>query len=456
MKVKKVEFKVNPIYLEKLFPCQKRYGVLMGGAGSGKSVAAAQKILLRLKTEFGHRFLVVRKVASTIRDSVYRLLCDLIDMYDLHSEFTILKSEFKIVHKSGNEILFYGLDDSEKIKSIAGITGIFVEEATELEESDLAQLDMRLRGQTDYYKQILLCFNPISEDHWLKARFFDQEDNDTLTLVTTFHDNAFIDDEYKMILSEKYKTNENMYRVYCLGLWGRINAGDCFYKNFDYSKHSEKLQYDPELALGVSFDFNTQPFCACVIFQIQGKRFAVIDEITLKSPKNTLSDTCKEFKRRYFNHQAGVNVYGDASGKNDDSKYEKGFNCFTLISKDLEHFKPVIRVGTRNPPVMIRGLFINNILGNPNEIEIVIDEKCKHLLNDFTYGKEAEDGGKAKTMYKDKETGATYQKYFHCADAFDYGFCYVHSQQFSKFQKGGEKPKMLIGSTRDFNSEHNY
>jgi phage terminase large subunit len=456
MRIIQKQFKVNPVYLEKFFPCRKRFAVLMGGAGSGKSIAAVQKVLHRLKTEPGHRFLVVRKVASTLRDSVFRAFKDEISKHDLEQEFTVYESTFKILHKSGNEILFYGLDDVEKMKSIAGITGIWIEEATELEQEDYLQLNLRLRGETKNYKQIVLTFNPIREDHWLKEEFFDKEDDQIFTLITTYRDNVFLDDQYRQELETRFKSNVNMYRVYVLGEWGVISTGDNFYKNFDYSKHVQKLIYSPELPLCLSMDFNTQPFCAGIVFQILGAReFWVIDEICLKSPKNTIQDVCKEFERRYSTHAAGVRIFGDASGKNDDTKHEKGFNCFTVIENNLSKFHPTINVPSKNPPVMMRGLWINQILFGSSELKIFISDKCKNLINDFSYGKEAEDGGKAKTMTKDKETGASYQKYFHCADAFDYGICQTFQSDFTGYQRGGSRPMPIIHKAHN-NSRSTY
>ncbi len=441
MRVVKKEFKVNPVYLDKFFPCKKRFTILMGGASSGKSWAACQKILHRLKTEPNHRFLVVRKQAANLRDSVFRMFKDLISLYEMESEFTIYESSFRVLHKSGNEILFYGIDDPERLKSIAGITGIWVEEATELEHEDFLQLNLRLRGETQNYKQVVLTFNPIREDHWLKEEFFDKEDPQIFTLVTTFRDNLFTDEQYKQELETRYRGNINYYRVYVLGEWGVLSTGDNFYKNFDYAKHVQKLKYDPDKPLCLSMDFNTQPFCASVVFQVQGNReIWVIDEICLKSPKNTINDVCKEFERRYYNHAAGVRIYGDASGKNDDTKHEKGFNCFTVIENGLTKYHPTKHVPSKNPPVAMRGLWINQILYDDRDIKIYISEKCKNLINDFSYGKEAEDGGKAKTMTKNKETGASYQKYFHCADAFDYGICEVFKNDFLGYQKGGTRP----------------
>ena len=159
------EIEVNETYFP-YFQNKDRYLVLYGSAGSGKSVFAAQKLVARAVGEKGHRFLVVRKVANTLRSSTYQLIIDTIDSYGIRNEFEINKTEMRFTHKlTGNEILMGGLDDVEKLKSIAGVTGVWIEEATELTSDDFDQIDLRLRGETLNYKQILLSFNPIDERH---------------------------------------------------------------------------------------------------------------------------------------------------------------------------------------------------------------------------------------------------------------------------------------------------
>ena len=164
---------INDVYLPYLTD-QSRYLILWGGAGSGKSVFAAQKSLLRLTTEPGHRILLVRKVARTLKESVFGLVKAIASDAGIYNEFDINNSEKTMIHKpTGNEVISAGLDDPEKLKSIHGITSVWIEEATELTEDDFDQIDLRLRGKTDSYKQIILSFNPIHENHWLKKRFVD-------------------------------------------------------------------------------------------------------------------------------------------------------------------------------------------------------------------------------------------------------------------------------------------
>jgi len=190
---------------------------------SGKSHIVARKILYRVLKEkdVKHNFLIIRKVDRTIKRSVFALIKNIISIWYLTSEFDVNLTDKTIIYKlNGSQIMFSGLDDVEKLKSIEGVTSIWIEEATELTQEDFEQLDLRLRGVTKYIKQITLTFNPISEQHWIKKMFFDDPIQDVFTLHTTYLDNYFIDDEYKMVMENKKKTNPRYYGIYALGKWG--------------------------------------------------------------------------------------------------------------------------------------------------------------------------------------------------------------------------------------------
>ncbi len=206
-----------------LFTNDCRYEIVWGGAGSGKSHITARKILYRLLKEshVKHNFLVIRKVDRTIKRSVFALVKNIISMWGLLDEFDINLTDKTMVYKpTGSQIMFSGLDDVEKLKSIEGVTSIWYEEATEGSQEDFEQLDLRLRGNTGALKQITLTFNPISEQHWIKKVFFDDPIDGVFTLKTTFLDNSFIDEEYKMVMENKKKTNLRYYNIYALGNWG--------------------------------------------------------------------------------------------------------------------------------------------------------------------------------------------------------------------------------------------
>lgn len=214
---------MNDKYFD-LFKRTERYQIVFGGGGSGKSVAIAQIIIVRLLIEPGHRFLVLRKVHRTLKRSVFQLIRDVIGDWGLGELFSINLTDLTVTCKNGSQILFSGLDDVEKLKSITGITSVWVEEATEITLEDFEQVNLRLRGKTAYRKQIYLTFNPISSKHWLKGRFFDRESDDTLIVHSTYLDNRFIDEEYKRVLEVLIETDKRLYDVYALGKWGVLEG----------------------------------------------------------------------------------------------------------------------------------------------------------------------------------------------------------------------------------------
>lgn len=215
--------------------------VLCGGGGSGKSIFAGRKVLERVTTEEGHRWLVCRKVAKTLRDSCFAQLRGQLAEFYPGSGAKINLSDMRISFPNGSEILFAGLDDVEKLKSIYNITGIWIEEASEVTEADYNQLTIRLRGETKYYQQIILSFNPISITHWLKKRFFDRTDPEVRTHRSTYKDNRFLPEKDRRVLEAFRDTDPYYYQVYCLGEWGVTGK-----TVFDGQAVSERLSRIPE------------------------------------------------------------------------------------------------------------------------------------------------------------------------------------------------------------------
>lgn len=223
-KLLKLYSETNDVYVP-FYSNKSRYLVLMGGGGSGKSIFAGQKILHRLTSEKGHRFLIVRKVAKTLRESCFQQLKDMIlNSYNIN-DFDINKTDMRITYKPfHNELVFAGLDDVEKLKSIYNITNIWIEEASELEPEDFRQLDIRLRGETKHYKQMIFSFNPVTITHWLKSEFFDVKKPDTTTSHTTYKNNKFLDEAAITVLEGFKITDPYYYDVYCLNMPGQLKS----------------------------------------------------------------------------------------------------------------------------------------------------------------------------------------------------------------------------------------
>lgn len=231
---------------------ESRYLILYGGAGSGKSVFASQKVLLRCLAQ-KHRMLVIRRVARTLRRSVFAEIKQRMTEWGVYATAKINTSEMHITFPNGSEILFAGVDDVEKLKSISGVTSIWIEEATELAEDDLTQIDMRLRGETDHYKQIVITFNPISHMHWLKKRFFDNPaDGMVRTVKSTFLDNPFVDAQYRKLFDDLRERSPSLYRVYGEGEWG-VMKGLVFQPPVTLETFPESFDLE---AYGMDFGFN--------------------------------------------------------------------------------------------------------------------------------------------------------------------------------------------------------
>ena len=213
----------NDIYIPYL-ENYDRYLIFYGGGSSGKSYFIAQRYIYKLIHPDRCNLLVVRKTGDTNRKSTFPLLKQVISNWNLSKHFKVNESDMRIKCLfTGNEVAFAGLDDVEKIKSITfengELTDIWVEEATETQEADINQLKVRLRGGKSK-KQMVLSFNPINIQHWIKKHFIDSK----LATVcfSTYKDNKFLTADDRKALEDLKYTDEYTYEVYALGHWGIV------------------------------------------------------------------------------------------------------------------------------------------------------------------------------------------------------------------------------------------
>ena len=211
----------NDVYLPYL-ENEDRYLVFYGGGSSGKSYFIAQRWIYKLLCPKRCNLLIVRQTGDTNRRSTFPLMKQVIRNWNLSEHFKINESDMRIkCHLTGNEVAFAGLDDVEKIKSITfengELTHEWVEEATECQEADINQLKVRLRvGKSK--KQMVLSFNPINIQHWIKRHFIDS--GLATVCFSTYKDNKFLTDDDRKALEDLKYTDEYTYEVYCLGKWG--------------------------------------------------------------------------------------------------------------------------------------------------------------------------------------------------------------------------------------------
>lgn len=260
--------------------------IFFGGSSSGKSYFLCQKIVIDNLN--GANWLVCRNVAKTIRKSVFNEIKKAISTMGLTKYYRINGSDMEITCKlNGKQILFAGLDDPEKVKSITPANGvlerIFVEEATEITKNALLQLKKRLRGRSPISKHIVLAFNPILKSHHLYKDYFSgwqddknvYEDNDLLILKTTYKDNLFLTDEDIRLLEEE--TDSYYYEVYTLGNWGVL--GHVIFKKWRVADLSEMIPQFDRIRNGMDFGWNDPNAMLKIHLDTDRKRIYVFDEV---------------------------------------------------------------------------------------------------------------------------------------------------------------------------------
>jgi phage terminase large subunit len=256
----------NPVYkpyLGWIAPLEIYYG----GSSSGKSYFLAQRCVLDM-LKGGHNYLVIRKVANTLKRSVFNEIQKAISFFKVGKLFTVNMTDLIITCSNGYQIVFCGLDDPEKVKSITPsqgvITDIWFEEATESEYEDIQQLDKRLRGQSKVKKRIILSFNPIYMTHWIYTNHFRGRWTDNVTfykdenisiLKTTYKDNQFLTPDDIVRLEA---TKDKYYRdVYLLGMWGTL--GKVIFTNWRIEDLAEKAKSFSTFQNGLDFGFAADP-----------------------------------------------------------------------------------------------------------------------------------------------------------------------------------------------------
>ena len=272
-----VNVKVNPAYLPYLNKPQFLQ-IFYGGSSSGKSFFITDKIVL--DTLDGCNWLCCRNVGNTIKRSVFNEITKSISSMGLKEFFAINKSDMIITCRlNDKQILFCGLDDPEKVKSITPQDGvlerIFIEEATEIRRDAYLQLKKRLRGRSSHSKHILMAFNPILKSHWIYQEFFGgwqddktvYEDDKTLIVKTTYKDNIFLTPEDRALLEDE--TDPYFYNVYTLGNWGIL--GNVIFKNWRVEDLREQIPQFDNIYCGADFGYSSDPN-ALVKLHLDNKR----------------------------------------------------------------------------------------------------------------------------------------------------------------------------------------
>lgn len=287
-----------------------RYKVVKGSRASKKSSTQSLRVIYEIVSNPVINWLVVRKTERTLRDSCFAQLKWAMRRLHVEKYFRCSVSPLEITYiPTGQKILFRGLDDPLKVTSITVDSGclcrLWIEEAYEItKEDDFNRLDESIRGQLPegMYHQVVLTFNPWSDRHWLKKRFFDTPNPNVLAMTTNYRCNEFLS-QSDLLLFEEMKKNPRRYAVAGEGDWGVVDG--LVYENwkeqvFDTSEITRRATV--KSAFGLDFGYTNDPSAfICLLVDETAREIYVFDEMYQKGMSN--DDIGEELVRRGYSKE---------------------------------------------------------------------------------------------------------------------------------------------------------
>ena len=283
-----------------------RYRVVKGSRGSKKSTTISMWIVYNMMKYPLANTLVVRRVFNTHKDSTYTQLKWASNNLGVSHLWKFSKSPLEATYiPTGQKILFRGLDDPMSITSITVEHGhlcwCWFEEAFQvMNEDDFNKIDMSIRGEMPpgYFKQITLSFNPWSEKHWLKRRFFDVKDNDILASTTTYKCNEYLGEDDVQVFEKMKLNNPRRYNIEGLGNWGI--AEGLVYENFEeleFNIEDIKRRSNIKSAFGLDFGYTNDPTAfICTLVDLDNKEIYIFDEHYQKAMTNKMISDMIKYK----------------------------------------------------------------------------------------------------------------------------------------------------------------
>lgn len=235
--------------------------------------------------------LVVRKTYRTLKDSCFTELKWAVNRLEVSEFWDIKESPLEMTYRpTGQKIYFRGLDDPLKVTSITVEHGYlcwaWIEEAYEISnETDFDMLDESIRGaipkETGLFKQITLTFNPWNEHHFLKKRFFDSPDDETLAITTNYLCNEWLDEsDHKKFENMKIR-NPRRYKVAGLGDWGIVDG--LIYENWEeriFDIDEIRRLKSVKSCFGLDFGYTNDPSALfCGLVDDKAKTIWIFDEM---------------------------------------------------------------------------------------------------------------------------------------------------------------------------------
>lgn len=392
-----------------------RYVIAYGGRGSGKTDTFFLKYIVSLFEPYYFKLAYINKEGSNIRDQQYAGFKRVAKRIGVFDQLKFYDGDYRIINpKTGNMLVPKGMDDPEKTKGLDDVTAIWWDEINKGDIEDFRALNELLRSPQAMYLQFALSFNPVSDQHWLRASFFHPEDahklhpdfvGQTLLNRSTYKDNEFIDQQaYLETLMTSAAGNINSIRVNIEGDWGLPENGNPWLYNFK-QEHIREMPYLPTYPIYLSFDFNKSPV-TCSVTQmspqkgLQSSFLHVIDEFY---GEMNLQQLCQNIKSKYPN--SIMFVTGDASGNSGHLALEelgtKNMTFYTLIKRYLGLSDRQLHINTKNLSFHDSRILCNTMLYSyPN---FYIHPKCRMLIEDCTKATVDDKGQDPNKLKKDRD-----------------------------------------------------
>ena len=321
------------LFVPKFYPYltdySHRWEFWCGSAGSGKSYFLSQRIIIRCCRE-QIRFVVCRRYGTTLRNSVFALFKEILTKWKLTPYVKIRETDMSIHFPNGSSIILLGLDEETKLLSLANISGVWVEEAYEVPQALIEQLNLRMRGQANN-QQIWLSWNPISKNSYLYKFSVEEPPASSIFVHSTFRDNIFLNQEYIDSLLELYTRNPAKARVFCDGEWGvdveglvitnwkeqEFDAMELAASGLEHRAGCDIGWIDPTAVIDTLYDRENKTIYVFNEFYKSGCQLEeiakAIDDMNLKRTK-LFVDSAEPRTIQYFKTQ-GINAVGCAKGK---------------------------------------------------------------------------------------------------------------------------------------------
>ena len=245
-----------PVYRPYIDDYSCRYNVLYGGRGSGKTIFAFDKLLIKgLKEK--RMILLMRKTTANCKFSVWKELKEAVGRMNLTKHFIFYESDYSAICKlNGTMFKCTGLDEAEKIKGFSEISDVLLEEATEFTPEDVDLIDGTVRSiKYNLPLQIYFLFNPVSKANYVYKRFgFDTGivPPNTFVLKTTYLDNPYLSQDYIERMEHMKTTNPARWKIEALGDF--VSLDKLVFQNWKVEEF-DHTKIKGDLLVGLDFGF---------------------------------------------------------------------------------------------------------------------------------------------------------------------------------------------------------